>query len=197
MSDTVQFETVQLATTKGPVVLRPERAGDEALLYRLFHSWAWDDLAQMPVDDATRENLVRMQFAGQTATYRAHYPKARFDIIEKDGAPVGRLIVEPGDEATPACFVDFVILPDRRNDGLGRAIIFAVLEEYARLRRKVRLKVLHHNQPSRRMCKALGFVEIEEMPPFIQLEWSPPDAAGAPPWAGAGAARRSWRASRA
>ena len=67
-----------------------------------------------------------------------------------------------------------MLLPDRRNAGLGRAIILAVLEDYVRLGRKVRLKVLHHNEPSRRMCRALGFVEIEEMPPFIQLEWSPP-----------------------
>jgi RimJ/RimL family protein N-acetyltransferase len=174
-------EVVQLETAKGPVTLRPERPDDEALLYRLFHSWAWDDLAQMPVDDATREQLVRFQFAGQMATYRTNYPKARFDIVEKDGQPIGRLIVEPGDATTPACFVDYVILPERRNDGLGRAVIFAVLDEYARLGRKVRLKVLHHNQPSRRMCKALGFVEIEEMLPFIQLEWTPPDAAAWPP----------------
>ena len=166
----------QMLTDKGPVTLRPERADDEALLFRLFRSWALEDLERMPVDDATKENLLRFQFAGQMMTYRANFPTASFDIIERDGAPVGRLIVDPGDAREPACLVDFVLLPEQRNDGLGRAIIAAVLAEQASLGRKVQVKILHHNMPSRRMCAALGFVEIGEVPPFVQLEWCAPRA---------------------
>jgi RimJ/RimL family protein N-acetyltransferase len=166
----------ELRTAQGVVVLRPERPDDEALLFRLFRSWALADLAAMPVDDATKEQLVRFQFGGQMATYRANFPAARFDIVERDGAPVGRLIVAPGSAAEPGCIVDFVLLPERRNARLGRAILAAVLEEFAPLGRKVRAKVLHHNEPSRRMCKAVGFVEIGRELPFIQLEWSGPPA---------------------
>jgi RimJ/RimL family protein N-acetyltransferase len=168
----------QLQTDKGPVTLRPERADDEALLYRLFCSWAREDLARMPVDDATKENLLRFQFGGQMATYRGRYLAATFDIIERDGAPIGRLIVDPGDAEEPACLVDFVLLPEVRNGRLGRAIISAVLAEQASLGRKVRVKILHHNEPSQRMCAALGFVEIDRDPPFIQMEWSAPRTAG-------------------
>ncbi|HTR86393.1 MAG TPA: GNAT family N-acetyltransferase [Reyranella sp.] len=167
-------EVLHLETAKGAVILRPERVDDEALLYRLFHSWAYDDLALMQADEATKENLVRFQFAGQTMTYRARYPAARFDIIEQDGRPIGRLIDEPGSETEPACLVDFVLLPEVRNGGLGRAIINAVLARYVRIGRKVRLKILYHNEPSQRMCAALGFVEIDRDLPFIQMEWSPP-----------------------
>ncbi len=167
-------DIVWLETAKGAVALRPERPEDEALLYRLFRSWALDELALLPADDAVKEALLRFQFGGQMATYRARFPAARFDIIEQAGEPVGRLVVDPGSETEPACFVDFVLLPERRNSGLGRAIIAAVLADYARLGRKVRLKILGHNAPSRRMCAALGFAEIEEQPPFIQLEWTPP-----------------------
>jgi RimJ/RimL family protein N-acetyltransferase len=167
----------QLQTAKGPVTLRPERPDDEALLFRLFRSWALDDLERMPVDDATKENLVRFQFAGQMATYRANFPAASFDIIERDGEPVGRLIVDPGDAREPACLVDFVLLPEQRNNRIGRAIISAVLAEQASLGRKVRVKILYHNEASQRMCAALGFVEISRDPPFIQLEWSAPQTA--------------------
>ena len=167
----------RLQTNKGPVTLRPERPDDEALLFRLFRSWALEDLERMPVDDATKENLLRFQFAGQTMTYRANYPTASFDIIERDGAPVGRLIVDPGDAREPACLVDFVLLPEARNNRLGRAIISAVLAEQASLGRKVRVKILYHNEPSQRMCAALGFVEIDRDLPFIQMEWSAPPAA--------------------
>jgi GNAT superfamily N-acetyltransferase len=159
------------------VTLRPERAGDEALLYRLFCSWALEDLEGMPVDDATKENLLRFQFAGQMMTYRANFPTASFDIIEHDGAPVGRLIVDPGDAREPACLVDFVLLPETRNNRLGRAIISAVLAEQAALGRKVRVKILHHNEPSQRMCTALGFVEVDRDPPFVQMEWTAPSTA--------------------
>ncbi len=168
----------RLQTDKGPVTLRPERPDDEALLYRLFRSWALDDLQSMPVDDATKEKLVRFQFAGQMMTYRANFPSASFDIIERDGAPVGRLIVDPGDAREPACLVDFVLLPEQRNNRMGRAIISAVLAEQASLGRKVRVKILYHNEPSQRMCAALGFVEIGRDLPFIQLEWSAPRTTG-------------------
>ena len=164
----------QLQTDKGPVTFRPERANDEALLYRLFRSWALEDLERMPVDDATKEKLLRFQFAGQMATYRARFPVASFDIIERDGAPIGRLIVDPGDAQEPACLVDFVLLPEQRNNRIGRAIISAVLAEQASLGRTVRVKILHHNEPSQRMCAALGFVEIGRDLPFIQMEWSAP-----------------------
>jgi RimJ/RimL family protein N-acetyltransferase len=164
----------QLQTDKGPLTLRPERPDDEALLFRLFRSWALEDLERLPVDDATKENLVRFQFGGQMVTYRANYPAASFDIIERDGEPVGRLIVDPGNAQEPACLVDFVLLPEARNNQLGRAIISAVLAEQASLGRKVRVKILYHNEPSQRMCAALGFDEIDREPPFIQLEWSAP-----------------------
>jgi GNAT superfamily N-acetyltransferase len=166
----------RLKTEKGPVTLRPERPDDEALLFRLFRSWALEDLERLPLDDAMKQNMLRFQFAGQTATYRAAYPAASFDIIERDGAPVGRLIVDPGNAREPTCLVDFVLLPETRNGRLGRAIIAAVLAEQASLGRKVRVKVLHHNMPSRRMCAALGFVEIGQDLPFVQLEWCAPPA---------------------
>jgi L-amino acid N-acyltransferase YncA len=70
-----------------------------------------------------------------------------------------------------------VLLPDQPNGRLGRAIIAAVLAEQAALGRKVRVKVLQHNMPSRRMCAALGFVEIGQELPFIQLEWTAPGGA--------------------
>jgi RimJ/RimL family protein N-acetyltransferase len=158
------------------VTFRPERPDDEALLFRLFCSWAFEELRHLPLDEATKRNMLRLQFDGQTATYRDAYPAASFDIIERDGAPIGRFIVDPGDATRASCFVDFVLLPELRNDGLGRAITAAVMVEQASRGRKVQLKILQHNMASRRMCAALGFVEIGEDPPFVQLEWSAPAA---------------------
>ena len=35
---------------------------------------------------------MRQQFRGQNASYGANYPDARFEIVEHDGAPIGRLV---------------------------------------------------------------------------------------------------------
>jgi RimJ/RimL family protein N-acetyltransferase len=164
---------VMLAIGDGTIGLRPERAGDEGFLAALFRDTALAELALMPVDDATKEALVCMQFASQTATYRSRFPRARFDIVERDGEPIGRLVTDPGG-ADAGCIVDFALLPDHRAHGLGSAILRAVLAQFAGARRRVRCKVLAGNEPSLRMCRRVGFTEVEAVPPFLQLEWRPP-----------------------
>jgi RimJ/RimL family protein N-acetyltransferase len=118
-----------------------------------------------------------MQFNSQTVTYRAQYPAARFDIVERDGAPIGRLIVDDGAEA--ACIVDFALLPEHCGGGLGTAILAGVL---AGRTRPVWCQALCTNEPSLRICRRVGFVHIGGELPFLQLEWRP--SAGADDSAG-------------
>jgi ribosomal protein S18 acetylase RimI-like enzyme len=157
------------------ITLRPERADDAGFLAALFRSSALPDLALLPLDDAMKDSLVQMQFASQTATYRSEQPHARFQIIEQRGKPIGRIVVDPGDEA--GCIVDLALLPECRGQGLGSVILAAALEPFARLKRPVLCKVLASNEASLRMCRRVGFVQIESIPPFLQLEWRPSAAA--------------------
>ena len=162
-------DALVLETARGQVVLRPEQSADADFLYALFRSHMLAELELMPVDAATKEQLVRMQFDSQTATYRAQFPRARFDIVEQDDRPIGRLIVDSGADA--GCIVDFALLPERRGGGLGTAILAAVLREQ---RQPVLSKVLYNNEASLRMCRRVGFVHIGGELPFLQLEWRPP-----------------------
>jgi len=152
------------------ITLRPERPDDAEFLSALFRSSA--PLAAIPVDDAVKETLLRMQFASQTTTYRSQYPGARFDIVEQRGRPIGRLVVDPGGET--GCIVDFALLPACRGQGLGSAILVTVLAQFARLGRPVRCSVLAHNEASLRLCRRVGFLQINATLPFVQLEWRPP-----------------------
>jgi RimJ/RimL family protein N-acetyltransferase len=161
-------DALVLETARGRIVLRPEQSGDADFLYALFRSHTFLELAMLPVDAAAMEQLVRMQFDSQTATYRAQFPQARFDIVEQDGEAIGRLIVDRGGEV--GCIVDFALLPERRSGGLGTAILAAVL---AQQRRPVLCKVLYNNAASLRMCRRVGFVQIGSELPFLQLEWRP------------------------
>jgi RimJ/RimL family protein N-acetyltransferase len=169
LSDTVET----LDTARGPVVLRPERPDDQPFLYALFRSRAPAELLLMPVDDATKESLLRMQFTSQTATYRAQYPKARFDIIEAEGVPIGRIVFDAG--TTVSVIVDLVLVPERRGGGWGGAIIDSLLERVAPLGRPVRIQVLFNNEPSLRLFKRRGFVETGQDLPYLALEWRPPE----------------------
>ena len=165
-------ETLVLRRAGGDIILRPERADDEGFLAELFRGSALAELALMPVADAVKEALVRMQFDSQTATYRGRFPHARFDIVEQHGQPIGRLVVDPGGEA--GCIVDFALLAECRGHGIGTTILAAVMRQFARLRRRVLCKVLANNEASLRMCRHVGFVQIGVVPPFLQLEWRPP-----------------------
>lgn len=167
-------DAVALRISDADIVLRPERAEDAGFLYALFRSSALADLELMPIDDAVKEALVRIQFNSQTATYRSQFPRARFDIVERNGEPIGRLVVDPGEQV--GCVVDFALLPNCRSRGLGTSTLQAVLEQFAALKRRVQCKVLAGNGASLRMCCRVGFVETGVVPPFLQLEWRPSDA---------------------
>lgn len=170
---------ITLPTRAGPVHVRPETSDDQPFLYELFRGHVTAELAGLLLDPSTREGLIRMQFAAQTKSYRAGFPDARFDILERAGAPVGRMVVDAGNATEPACIVDFALLPACRGQGLGSAILAAVLDRLAPAGRPVRCKVLAHNEPSIRMCRRVGFTEIGQVLPFLQLEWRPDIKLGA------------------
>jgi RimJ/RimL family protein N-acetyltransferase len=161
-----------LETTRGPFTLRPERPDDADFLYALFRSHMLSSVAAMPVDDATKESLLRMQFQAQGMSYRAQYPDARFDVLERDGTPFGRLIVH--EDAGVATFVDFALLPENRGAGLGTAVILRVLDWVAERCSAVRLAILWHNEASLRMTRRIGFVQVGEAPPYVEMEWRRP-----------------------
>jgi RimJ/RimL family protein N-acetyltransferase len=167
MNDALVLETAQ-----GPFTLRPERPDDADFLYALFRSHMLASVAAMPVDDAMKESLLRMQFRSQTATYRSEYPDSRFDILERDGIPFGRLIVhEHNDVAT---FVDFALLPENRGAGLGTAVIRRVVAWVAERCGSIRLNILWNNEASLRMTRRIGFVQVGETLPYVEMEWRRP-----------------------
>jgi RimJ/RimL family protein N-acetyltransferase len=166
-------EAIVLETTQGPFTLRAERPDDGDFLYALFRSHMLPTVAAMPVDDAMKESLLRMQFTSQASTYRGEYPGARFDILERDGVPFGRLIVH--EDSDVATFVDFALLLEKRGAGLGTAVIRRVVAWVAERCGTIRLTILWNNEASLRMTRRVGFVQVGETPPFVEMEWRRPD----------------------
>src|ERR1041384_4417225 len=103
------------------ITLRPVRSDDEPFLYELYCGTRNEDLAFGGLDSPQQEILLRMQFVAQHRTYEAQYPRADHDIILLEGSPVGRVMVERGDEEIRG--VDIALLPGYRSAGIGGAII--------------------------------------------------------------------------
>ena len=167
---------VVLETTKGPFTLRPRRPDDADFLYALFRSHMLTSVAAMPVDDAVKESLLAMQFRSQTMTYRTHYAGARFDILERDGVPFGQLVLH--EAAGVATVVDFALMPSERGRGLGTAVMARLLEWVGERCAAARLSILWNNEASLRMTRRVGFVQVGETPPHVEMEWRRPASAG-------------------
>ena len=163
---------VVLETAKGPFTLRPRRPDDADFLYALFRSHMLASVAAMPVDDAMKESLLDMQFRAQTMGYRAQYPDARFDILERDGVPVGQLVLHEADDV--ATVVDFALMPGEQGAGLGSAVMAGLVAWMGERCSCVRVDVLWHNEASLRMNRRAGFVQVAERPPYVEMEWRRP-----------------------
>lgn len=155
------MEAVRRYDTRfGSVTLRTEGEWDEPFLYELFCSHAARPLKQAGLAGAAIDTMMQFQFRSQTNTYRDHYPNATFSIIESNGEPIGRLIEE--DEGDCIYFVDFALLPERQAKGLGTAFIEQVADQWAAKGRAARVEVQYHNEPSLKLCRKLGFAQIED-----------------------------------
>jgi ribosomal protein S18 acetylase RimI-like enzyme len=154
---------------QGKLCLRPERQEDDAFRFTLFCESRLAELALLQLAPAAFDQLMRLQFRAQTTSYRSTFPYARFDMIELDGVPVGRIVTDRSGAAWR--IVDQAITPAMRNRGLGTAIMTALMDEAGRAGQAVRLQVASTNDPSMRLYLRLGFVPVETDPFYIEMEW--------------------------
>lgn len=155
-------------------MLRPARPDDAEFLFQVFvHSRA-SALAQLDWDDPARDALLRMQFSAQDRAYRTQFPNARFDVIECDGAPIGRLIVDRCVRAIHV--VDVALLPEHRGRGVGTSLLHALLAEAAANGQPVTLRVDRDN-PARSLYRRLGFATVSEDAIYAAMAWHQPKIA--------------------
>jgi ribosomal protein S18 acetylase RimI-like enzyme len=169
-------DVIEIAVTHGTLRLRPEQEQehDQAFRFELFCQSRAAEFALLPLDAGGYEKLMRFQFQAQTATYRANFPNARCDIIELDGTPIGRIVVDrPGDMIY---IVDQAIVPPLRSRGFGTAIMTALMKEAGATGLPVRLKVASSNDAAMRLYLRLGFVPIHSDPLYVEMEWLAPAA---------------------
>jgi GNAT superfamily N-acetyltransferase len=163
--------TVCTRTPHGMLTVRHEAGGpsEEAFLYLLFASNKAPEMALMPVDLRQKEFLLQIQFKSMNYTYRTRFPKARFEIVELDRWPIGRIVTDVQD--THVYYVDIALMPQAQGKGIGSALLEAMLAEPRRLGVPARAKSLSYNIPSLRMFERSGFTKVRVSLPYVDLEW--------------------------
>ena len=121
---------------------------------------------------------MRQQFRGQNGSYRANYPDARFEIVEHDGAPIGRIVTARTPDAV--LIVDIALIAAFRRRGIGASLVNDVLDDARAAGLPVRLTVSANNAPALRFYLRLGFKPIESSAIGMRLEWRDPCSPEAP-----------------
>ena len=136
--------------------LRPATVGDRDVLYDLHAAclkkyvaatWGWDD-------------------ATQRAMFEANFAPERSRIVMVDDRIVGIIAVER--RAADWFIGNIAIDPVMQGQGLGSALLCAILAGAAREAIPVRLQVLRVN-PARHLYERLGFVVEGETPTHFQM----------------------------
>ena len=155
-----------LASPLGSLQLRPEQGADEAFRFALYCDTR-PDLAVLP--PPVRDGILRMQFNAQTSGYRGQYPGARYDIVELDGEPIGRVVRDYADGSLH--LVDIALLAARRRGGAGTALMRAMMNEAAAAGIAMRLMVASDNPGAARLYGRLGFVSQGQQGAYVAMMW--------------------------
>jgi ribosomal protein S18 acetylase RimI-like enzyme len=152
--------------------LRPEVEADAPFrlaLFRASRGPGWDQIP-LPADMLTR--IMEQQFHAQTQGYRAAYPQARLEIVTVDAAPVGRLATDRG--AGAVHLIDIALIPERRGQGIGGAILRALIDEAAAAGTPLILQVARDNLAAQRLYHRQGFVMTEANDTHLTLRRAAP-----------------------
>ena len=150
------------------VSLRPMTDDDLPFVAGLYASTRTDELAQTGWPAELQHRFLAQQHDAQHRHYRAQYPGAEWLIVEREGAPIGRLyLVEYESEFR---VVDITLLPAQRGQGTGSALLADMLAAAEAAGKAVTVHVERHN-PAVRLYARLGFRLVEDKGVYLLLAW--------------------------
>ena len=151
------------------IVLRPITPEDDSFLASLYASTRAEELAVTGWSDEQKAGFCRLQFDAQTAHYRANYPGALFQVIERSGESLGRLYVAHWEKEIR--IIDIALLPEHRGTGIGTKLLVELQNEARTIAKKLSIHVERFN-PALRLYQRLGFQQVEDKGVYLLLEWS-------------------------
>jgi ribosomal protein S18 acetylase RimI-like enzyme len=148
--------------------LRPITPADEEFLARVYASSRAEELAVTGWPEELKADFCRRQFDAQSAYYAANYPEASFQIIARDGWPIGRLYVARWEKEIR--IVDVTLLPEARGSGIGTKLLRDLQEEAGSAGKSVTIHVERFNR-ALALYQRLGFQELEDKGVYLLMQW--------------------------
>lgn len=148
--------------------IRDAGAADEAFFASLYRSTR-DDLLALPADPLVIDGLIAMQQRLQVAGYRNSYPQAVYQVLERDGIAVGRLVTAAVDGVIRV--VDIAVLPSARRTGVAADVLRRLQAQAAGAGHAVALSVRQDNVAARHLYEALGFAVDSDDTMRLELHW--------------------------
>jgi ribosomal protein S18 acetylase RimI-like enzyme len=161
---------IQTALRLHNLTLRSITDADLPTLCQIYGSTRTDELAQTGWSVEQQTAFLTMQFNAQHRYYMEHYVGAAWTLIERDGLPIGRLYLIRW--ARELRIVDIALLPQDRSQGIGSAILRAIIDEGERLRLPITIHVEMFN-PALRLYERLGFKQIADKGVYYLMERTP------------------------
>ncbi|MBD8722923.1 GNAT family N-acetyltransferase [Oxalobacteraceae sp. CFBP 13708] len=158
--------------------IRDAGAADVAFFASLYRSTR-DDLLALSVDPSVIDGLIAMQHQLQVAGYRNSYPQAVYQVLERDGVAVGRLVTAAVDGVIRV--VDIAVLPSARRTGVAADALRRLQAQAAGAGHAVVLSVRQDNVAARHLYEALGFAVDSEDTMRLELRWHAQTGVQPPP----------------
>jgi GNAT superfamily N-acetyltransferase len=152
------------------IVYRPKTDADRPFLSYVYATTRADEMSLVPWTPQQKAEFLEMQFNAQWSHYEQYYPDAAFLVIERDGAPIGRIYIDRG--ADEICLIDIALIPAARGAGLGTQLVQEILDEAQQAGKRVAIHVERFN-PAMRLYQRLGFRAVEENGVYYLMRWSP------------------------
>jgi ribosomal protein S18 acetylase RimI-like enzyme len=150
------------------ISLRPITPEDDSFLAQVYASSRAEELALTGWSEEQKAEFCRRQFDAQRAYYATNYPEASFQVIERDGVPVGRLYVARWEKEIR--IVDITLLPEFRGAGIGTKLLRDLQEEAGATGKALTIHVERFNR-ALELYQRLGFREIEDKGVYLLMSW--------------------------
>jgi ribosomal protein S18 acetylase RimI-like enzyme len=152
------------------VTTRPMIEDDSMLLFELYASARAEELSRSGWATPQQRSFFRMQAMNQEQFYLRRHPNLDRRTVCINGFSAGRVLVNR--DCDLYTIVDFGILPSFRARGVGGMVIAQVLTEAAAAGVPVQLEI-HKSNEAVRLCRRLGFHELDESDDRIVMRWTP------------------------
>lgn len=157
------------AAVSSSITLQLAKAEDTDFLLKLFASTR-DEFRMLIADESQLTALLSMQFNFQRQQFRDGYPDSKDHLVLLNDEPIGRILVDESDNMIT--LIDVALLPEYRNQGIGRQLLNNLIEQARGAQKAVILHVIKTN-PARNLYERLGFRHVSEDGMYYEMIFEP------------------------